>query len=90
MIFTKHARDRNQQRVIPPIVHAWLDTYGAEKTAGHGACVIHFDKKGVRRMEADLGKRFVRENKKYLKVYRVEAADGLVFTTGYRDKRIKV
>ena len=89
MNYSKHAKDRNQQRCIPPIVHAWLDDYGRCKFDGQGACIVYFDKSGIRRMEKELGKQFVRENKKYWRIYRVESnEDSSVITCGHRYKRI--
>jgi hypothetical protein len=34
---SKHSKIRCQQRGIPREVHRWLDEFGMEKDAGHGA-----------------------------------------------------
>lgn len=89
-MLSRHAHHRNQQRCIPPIVHEWLTRYGTEQYDKHGGLRVFFTKPGIRQMEAELGKHFVRENKKYLNVYRVESAsDGVVITCGRKTKRFK-
>jgi hypothetical protein len=86
---TKHAQKRSQQRCIPPIVHSWLDVYGAQRFDGRGGCTIYFDKRSRKRMEAELGRHFVSENKKYLNMYRVEGSDSSeALTYGHRYKRV--
>jgi hypothetical protein len=89
-MFSNHATHRNQQRCIPPIVHDWLTRYGTEQYDGHGGCRVFFTKPSIKKMEIELGKHFVRENKKYLDVYRVEStSDGTVITCGRKSKRFK-
>ena len=89
-MFSKHAMHRNQQRCIPPIVHDWLTRYGTEQYDGHGRCLVFFTKPGIRKMEIELGKHFVQENKKYLNVYRVESSrNGTIITCGRKTKRFK-
>ena len=89
-MLSKHAQDRNQQRCIPPIVHEWLTRYGTEQYDGHGGCKVFFTKSGIKQMEVELGKHFVRENKKYLNVYRVESSrESKVVTCGHRTKRFR-
>ena len=90
MSLTNHCHVRNQQRCIPPIVHEWLSEYGVETHDGHGGIKIYFTHESIRRMERDFGRHFVRENRKYLNVYRVDSAtDGCVITAGWRTRRIK-
>lgn len=89
-MLSKHAEIRNQQRCIPPIVHEWLTRFGTEQYDGHGASKIFFTKPSIREMEATLGKHFVRENRKYLNVYRVESTyDGTIITCGRKTRRFK-
>jgi len=89
-MYSKHCIARNQQRAIPPIVHIWLSDYGEEIHDGRGAVKVTFTKNSIRRMENDFGRHFVRENKKYLDVYRVESlTNGCVITVGRLKKRIK-
>lgn len=88
-MYSKHCQHRNQQRCIPPIVHEWLSEYGEEKYDGHGGIVRYFSSRSKREMERDLGRHFVRENKKYLNIYRVESSEnGRDITAGRRIKRI--
>ena len=90
MSFSNHCQVRNQQRCIPPIVHEWLSEYGIEAHDGHGGIRISFTHESIRRMEKELGRHFVRENRKYLNVYRVESTrDGCIITTGWRTRRMK-
>ncbi len=90
MITTKHCDIRGQQRCIPPIVHDWLAKYGAETHYGRGAVIVEFTRDSIRQMEKDMGRHFVRENKKYLRAYRVESLlDGRIITMGWRIKKLK-
>jgi len=89
-MYTHHCRARNQQRNIPPVVHQWLSNYGQEIHDGSGAIKVYFNRKSMREMERDFGRHFIQENKKYLKVYRVESLrDGRVITAGWLTGRIK-
>ena len=90
MSYSTHASIRAQQRCIPPIVLEWLTEYGDETHDGHGAIKIYFSHKSIRAMERKLGRRFVRENKKYLKAYRVDSLkDGRTITCGWLTKSVK-
>ena len=87
--FTKHGQCRAQQRCLPPIVHQWLDHYGKETYDGHGAIIVSFTHQSTRAMERDLGRHFVRQNRKFLHAYRVERnSDGAIVTAGWRTKRL--
>jgi len=89
-MFSNHCQHRNQQRCIPPVVHKWLSEYGEKMYDGHGGIQVFFSLKSKSKMEQDFGRHFVRENKKYLKIYRVESCtDGVVITTGWRNKKFK-
>ncbi len=89
-MFSHHAQHRNQQRCIPPIVHDWLSEFGIEKFDGHGGVRVYFSGESIKRMERELGRHFVRENRKYLNAYRVESSsDGTVITCGRKTKRIR-
>ena len=82
-VLTKHAADRMQQRSVPPIVIEWLDEFGDEQFDGHGGIVNYFSRRSRRRLERQFGRRFVRENSKYLDRYMVRsAADGALITIG--------
>ena len=87
---SRHSKRRAQQRCLPPIVHQWLDRYGEETHDGHGAIIITFTHRSTRAMERDFGRHFVRQNRKFLRVYRVERnTDGTIVTAGWRTKRLR-
>ena len=89
-MFTNHAQHRNQQRSIPPIIHKWLSEFGEERYDGHGCIKVFFSSRSKKNMEQEFGRRFVRENKKYLSAYRVESSsNGLCVTCGWKTKRFK-
>ena len=82
--YTHHALTRKQQRAIPSIVECWLDEYGVEEYDHHGGIRIYFNKKSMKKMEKAFGTKFVRENKKYLSVYKIESvAERLTITVGW-------
>lgn len=85
-----HYRNRKQQRCIPPIVETWLDQYGEEEFDGHGGIRLYFGHRSIKKMEQDLGRHFVRENEKYLNVYKIESSRAdCVITCGWLTKRIR-
>jgi hypothetical protein len=86
---SRHANCRKQQRRIPAVAHDWLQQYGEERFDGHGGIIKYFGHESRRRMESQLGRRFVAENQKYLRCYVVESVqDGTVITTGWRYRRV--
>lgn len=86
---SQHAASRMHQRGVPPIVVEWLGQFGEEAFDGHGGIVRYFSRRSRRRLERQLGHRFVAENQKYLDRYIVESAvDGRVITAGVRHKPI--
>jgi hypothetical protein len=86
---TRHAATRVRQRSIPPIVIHWLDEFGEEYFDGHGGVVTYFSKESRQELERKLGRRFVKENAKYLDRYVVRSAtDGVMITAGVRRKRL--
>lgn len=81
---TNHSEIRKQQRGIPTIVEVWLEEFGEEKHDHHGGVIIFFSKRSIRKMEKAFGAKFVKENKKYLKAYKVESLScGLTLTVGW-------
>ena len=90
MSYSIHASIRAQQRCIPPIVFNWLYEYGEEAYDGHRGIKLYFSHRSIKLMEKDMGRRFIRQNKKYLKAYMVESIDdGRIITCGWKNKRIK-
>ncbi len=89
-MFTNHSKYRNQQRCIPPIIHNWLSEFGDEVYDGNGGIKVYFSSRSKRKMEREFGRHFIRENIKYLNIYRVEScANGMVITSGWKNKRFK-
>lgn len=84
-----HVRERAQQRGIPPLVDELLDRYGREQHDGRGCVVVYLDKRSIRAMERDLGRRPVALLSTYRNCYKVRSCeDGRTITTGHRFKRI--
>jgi hypothetical protein len=87
---SSHALVRARQRSIPPVVHRWLDEFGENQHDGHGAVRVYFSHRSIRAMESALGSHFVRQNRKYLRAYRIEnVPDGCTITVGWRTCRVK-
>jgi hypothetical protein len=85
---TQHADIRAQQRGIPPLMDELLDRYGHEQHDGHGAVILYLDKRSIRLMERDLGRRPVARLAEWLDAYKVRAIDGQTITIGHRTRRI--
>lgn len=85
---TQHAQIRAQQRGIPPLVDELLDRYGQEQHDGHGAVILFLDKRSIRAMERELGRRPVARLAEWLDAYKVRAGDGQTITIGHRTRRI--
>lgn len=83
-----HATVRAVQRGIPPLVDTLLETYGKEQHDGHGAVILYLNKKSIRNMERDFGRRPVARLSEWLDAYKVRAADGQTITVGHRYRRI--
>lgn len=85
---TQHAVTRAQQRGIPPLVDELLDRYGQEQHDGRGAVVLYLDKRSIRLMERDFGRRPVARLAEWLDAYKVCSTDGQTITIGHRTRRI--
>ncbi|WP_301102484.1 hypothetical protein [Propionivibrio sp.] len=68
---TLHAQKRAQQRGIPPFIDELLDLYGCERHDGHGGVLRFFNKKSVRAMERDMGRKPVSRLAEWLRAYKV-------------------
>lgn len=87
---TRHAEVRAQQRGIPPFIDQILDLYGHEEYDGHGAVLIFFDKKSIRRMEQDMGREPVRRLSEWHNAYKVKSVeDGKTITIGRLTRRVR-
>ena len=85
---SQHAKQRAQQRGIPPLIDQWLDEYGEEQYDGHGGVIRYFSHRSIRAMEQGFGRKPVRRLSEYLDVYKVESShDGQTITVGHKFKR---
>lgn len=87
MNLTKHARIRQQQRGVPPIVIDLLLNYSAVARAGKGATTHYFDKASRRRVMAYAGP-LARQFEEYMDYYAVTGDNGQVITVATRPKKI--
>ena len=85
---TQHAKIRQQQRGIPPIIIDLLIEYGAEARAGSQATSHYFDKAARRRLHAYAGCLFGLFDE-YLDYYAIISDDGSVITVAPRTKRVR-
>ena len=85
---TRHARERMQQRAIPPFVLDLLDEFGT-RLHSCGAERIVFDKGACKRLKhkfgGDRGMRFV---ERWLNVYAVLGDSGRYLTAGHAHRRV--
>ena len=89
MINTHHAQVRMQQRSIPPLIINWLEAYGEEATAPHGARVLYFGKESRKQIRGEVGATFYKKIKSLLNVYQIVCGDSVV-TVGHRHKNKKI
>ena len=83
--YTTHARNRSQQRGIPPLITSWLLDYGKEEYDGHGAVVRFFTRESLRKMEREIGAAPLKRLSEYLRCYLVQSnRDGAIITVGKR------
>lgn len=89
MNMTKHAKKRQQQRGIPPIVVDLLLDYGTEVRApGQQTTKCYFDKPARRRLRLYAG-RLAPLFEEYLDYYVVIGADGSVITVAPLIKKVQ-
>jgi hypothetical protein len=65
-----------------------LDLYGHEEHDGHGSVVLYLDKRAIREMERDMGRRPVARLAEWLDAYKVRTTEGLTITIGHRTRRV--
>lgn len=83
--YSHHARQRAQQRGIPPLVSHWLLEYGEEVFDGRGGVIRYFSANGIRKMESEIGKAQIKRWAEFLRCYLVESIDdGNIITVGKR------
>ena len=87
-MLSKHARQRMQQRAIPPLMVDLLYRFGREQQQS-GSTVLFFDKRSrerARKALEDMTQRFDKLSDAYL----IEATDsGATITVGHRLRRLK-
>jgi hypothetical protein len=86
---TSHARERLQQRAIPPFMIDLLHRFGSSMRC-HGADRLFFDKAAIRRLKSHFGgARGLRAFEAWLSVYVVVGDNGRVVTIGHQDRRFR-
>lgn len=85
---TTHAKVRQQQRGIPPVIIDLLQTHGAKERAGKDATTYYFDKASRRRVKAYFG-RLGRSVEEFLDYYAVIGSNGQVITAAPRLGKVK-
>lgn len=86
--FTRHARERMQQRGIPREAIDYVLTYGRVSHDHHGSRVVWLDKRARARLCREEGQDVVSALDKHLNAYAVMDGDGVVVTVGHRYRRI--
>lgn len=86
---SRHARVRQQQRRIPPLIIEWLLVYGSHEHDGHGATIRYFDRAARTRLGRAIGMEMVDRLGDLCDSYVVVGTDGIVITTGHRYRRIR-
>lgn len=86
---TSHARERIQQRAIPPLVVGLLEEFGTVTRCGN-ADRLTFDKAARRRLARHLGgPRGLRMIEPWLGIYAVVGDGGHLITVAHRDRRFR-
>ena len=82
---TAHAKLRQQQRNIPPLITDWLIRYGKSTYLGSGRKVVFFTKAKIRHLEKSVGREPVRRLADFLNCYLIiENGSQIVITMGKR------
>jgi len=86
-VLSNHARERLQQRAVPPFVVDLLDQFGSVIRCC-GADRLIFDKAAVRRVKRHLGgNRGLRMIEPWLSIYAVVADSGHLITVAHQSRR---
>ena len=84
-IMTDHARQRQQQRGVPPMIVDWLLHYGETTYIGRGAKARFFTKRRVRSLEKSMGRQIVRRMAEYMDCFLIQDnEEPVVITVGKR------
>jgi len=87
---SKHAKNRMDQRGIPPVVFEWLERFGEHQYDGRGAVKWYFSHQSIEQMSRIYGRQFISHNAKYLRAYAVESTDdGTQITCGWLTRRMR-
>ena len=82
--YSEHARERIQQRAIPPLIIDLLMQFGSSSRCG-GAERLMFDKRALKRLRHHLGgERGLKVVARWLNVYAIIADNGSVVTTAHK------
>ena len=84
-----HARVRQQQRCLPPLILELLEQFGTEVPTADGAVRLIFDRKSRRNLESYCGRHFVRQNDRYFRAFMVIDRWGKPITVGWRDRSVR-
>ena len=87
---SQHAKQRIQQRGIPPLIVTWLLDFGKQRHDHHGGVVHYFDKQSRRNLERQVGRRVLSRLSGYLDSYVVISTDDALVTVGHRYKRFNL
>ena len=86
---TRHARERLQQRAIPPMMVELLERFGSPVRCGKAERLI-FDKAATRRLRHYLGgERGLRAVDRWLNVSIIIGDGGRVISTMHQDRRVR-
>lgn len=88
MDYTRHARQRSQQRGIPPLVVDLLLQFGHSEPAGQGTRKIFLDKSARKRLNAYAGS-VASVLSDHLDVFAVVDSADRVITVGHRTEHIR-
>ena len=86
--FTRHARERMQQRGISRQAIEYVLAYGRVSHDHHGSRVVWLDKRARARLYRKEGRDVVSSLGKHLNTYAVMDGNGVVVTVGHRYRRI--
>lgn len=88
MNMTRHAKDGQQQRAIPPLIIDWLCKFGCRITGMNGTTVIYFDKESRQSLCTEAGHTVIRRLDDMMDAYLV-MSNGKITTVGHRFSSLK-
>lgn len=88
MNMTQHARQRVQQRAIPPLIIDWLCRYGTRIRGMNGTTICVFDRSSRRLLASEVGQTVVRRLSDWMDAYLVLSGESVI-TVGHRYRPLK-